>query len=350
MRKFSFRSKQRLRYLGIGAAVSLGVLVVAAICLVVYLQRFVVYTPDGAHLDFSQRPGSGSGTPGNPGFDVEPGLTPLPSAPIEREDPNAEETPAVTRLTGYYVTVEMLADPGAVLQAVTQESGPAAVLLDVRSIYGNYYYPSGLVGAETSSLVDAQAVAQLIADLAQRPNLHLAARLPAFRDSAYAVANQACGLPISGGALWLDEDNCYWLDPSDTQTLSHIEQAVQELAGLGFDEVVLDDFAFPQSGSIVFDGDRTEAILDAAKRLTANLGDTHVTLSVTSPTPALAAYLRRVYISGADGSQVQDLTKTLEADFTPLEDRLVFCTDSRDTRFAQYGLLRPAVSVGEGGD
>lgn len=345
MRKVSFRSKQRLRYFGIGTAIALGVLVIAAICLVVYLQRFVVYTPDGAHLDFSQR----GGAPGNPDFDVEPSLSPLPSAPIELEDPNAEETPTITRLTGYYVTVEMLANPESVLQALTQESGPVAVLLDVRSIYGNYYYPSGLVGAETSSLVNASAVQTLIEQLAQRPNIHLAARFPAFRDSAYAMNNHACGLAISGGALWLDGDNCYWLDPTDTQTLSHIEQVVRELAEMGVDEVVLDDFIFPESAYIVFDGDRTEAVLDAAKRLAANLADVDVTLSVTSPEPDLAEYFRRVYISDSDGSQVQDLAKSLEVDFTPLEDRLVFCTDSRDTRFAQYGLLRPAAGRAEGG-
>lgn len=340
MRYFSFRSKQRLRRLGIGVLVALLILIALAIGIVIYLQRYLVYTADGARLDFSRRPGAEEDLPGNPNFQVEDDR---PMGTIQLEDPDEEETPTVTRVEGYYVTVEMLTQPDAVRQALTAVSGPVTVLMDVRSIYGNYYYPSAVAGAEFSSLVDTASVQRLIEDLAGRPNIRLAARFPALRDSSFAVQNQSCGLPVSGGALWVDEDNCYWLDPADAQTLAHLEQVILELKTLGFDEVVLDDFRFPESANIVYEGDRAAAIAEAAQRLAANLAGVEVELSVGVPDAALAGSFARVYLSGVDGSQVQSITQSLASDFLPLESRLVFLTGSRDTRFAQYGLLRPAL-------
>ncbi len=339
MRNLSFRSKQRLRKLLIAAAITAVVLVAAAICLVVYLERYIVYTADGAHLDFS----------GTHASDTAPDtLEPLPDAPLEILDGSeSSESSGLTRLSGLYVTVDMLSDPDAVLAAVDAQAGQTAVLLDLKSIYGNFYYNTTLTGAGISSAVDAAAVDSLLTQLAGRSDVYRIARIPAFRDSAYALANQACGLPLASGALWMDEENCYWLDPGNELVLSYLSSIVRELRDLGFDEVVFSDFTFPNSANIQYDGDRSTALLEAAARLQANVTADGLVFSLETTDPALAAYATRVYCVTDDGADVADVSSALSSVYSDLPASLVFLTASRDTRFSQYGLLQPAIAETE---
>lgn len=346
MRYFSYRNKMRLRSLLVGLLIALVILIAVGIGVIVYLQRYIVYTPEGARLDFSTRPGAdtSSEVPSNPNFVVET-PDPLPESGLVVDKPVQEQTESgLSTLSGFYVTVEMLQDPDAVLQAIGDIELPIAVLVDVKSIFGNYYYTSSIAGAESSTLVETARVDALFQNLAGREGLHLIAKFPAFRDSAYALGNQDCGLPLSSGALWMDEESCYWLDPASTKVLSHLESIILELQSLGFDEVVLDDFTFPDSANIIYDGDRSSVILEAAKRLSANLAEEEICLSLCCTDPTLAPYAERFYILDCDGSEVQGIAEALETVYNPLSPHLVFCTDSRDTRFSKYGLLRPAIA------
>lgn len=329
-----YRTRVRLRKLGMALAIAAVLLLLTAIGLVIYLQRYLVYSGDGVRLEFS---------PSTAQTDTAHKLEPLPDAQIVVDTSPQSDTQAMSRLSGIYVTADMLGDTDAILDAVSQSEGQVAVLLDVKSIYGNFYYNSSLSGAETSSSVDAAAVDQLITDLNSNGRVYLIARLPAFRDSAYALAHQSSGLPLDNGALWMDSDSCYWLDPADQQVLSYLQDILRELEGLGFDEVVFSDFTFPTSENISYDGDRVAAVLDAAQRLRSNAGG-EAPLSLATTDPALAAYADRVYLTGSDGSQVQALAQTFADVYDSLEEHIVFLTDSRDTRFADYGLLRPAVT------
>lgn len=329
-----YRTRVRLRKLGIALIIAAVLLLLTAIGLVIYLQRFLVYSADGVRLEFS---------PAATQTDTPQKLEPLPDAQIVVDTSAESDTSAISRLTGIYVTVDMLGDTDAILDAVQQTEGQVAVLLDVKSIYGNFYYSTGLSGAETSSSVDTAAVDQLIADLNANGRVYLIARVPAFRDSAYALAHQSSGLPLENGALWMDSDSCYWLDPADSLVLSYLQDIIRELESLGFDEVVFTDFAFPASENISYDGDRFAAVLDAAQRLRSNVtGD--ALLSLVTTDASLASYADRVYLTTDDGAQVQSLTQSFADVYDTLEDHIVFLTDSRDTRFAQYGLLRPAVT------
>lgn len=351
MRIVSYRNRQRLRKLLIALGIALAVLLIAAICIVIYLQRYIVYTRDGAHLDFGSRPGAAETDTSegaalhNPEFQIEndDGLTNV-TVEVDTE-PDCEMDAGMGQIRGVYVTVDMFSDMDALRASLDALEGQTAVLLDLKSIYGNYYYHTSVAGAELSSAVDADAVDQLIADLAGRNDRYLIARIPAFRDSAYALANQDCGLPLESGALWMDSDSCYWLDPGKDQTLSHLESIALELQTLGFDEVVFSDFYFPDSTNIAYEGDRSAVVLDTAKRLSENLSGESIVLSLSTTDPALAAYAQRVYLTGSSGSEVQALATGFSSVYDTLAEHVVFVTDSRDTRFADYGLLQPALEL-----
>ena len=83
-------------------------------------------------------------------------------------------------------------------------SRACAVLLQLKSTFGNFYYSSSIDGAELAD-VDTAAVDSLIDWLSQH-GYYLIAEVPAFCDTAFALANSAAALPLSSGALWMDSN------------------------------------------------------------------------------------------------------------------------------------------------
>lgn len=338
MRYLSYRSRIRLRNGLIGGLIAILTLGVLGVCGFFYLERYIVYTPEGAHLDFS----SGGDSPPNPTFQAEK-PRPIPGADLV-PDTGPEESQTLTRLTGYYADGEALANPDAVRSALENLSAPTAVMLDVRSIYGNFYYTSALEGAPTSTAVNPTAVGELIQELAGNEMIYLIARLPAFRDPVFALANQSCGISLPSGALWMDSAGCYWLDPADDQVIAYLEQLARELYGLGFDEVAFDDFFVPDGAVVYYKGGTAANVTEAARRLQANLDG--VKISFVTQNANLAPYAAHIYFKESDGAEVSGLVSLFaetETD-TSLSEFLVFLTSSRDTRFEEYGVLKPIVS------
>lgn len=340
MRYISYRSKLRLRGALTGALIAVLVLAALGIGAFLYLARYIVYTPEGARLDFSA--GQDAASPLGATFQVER-PDPIPGAGLVA-DTGPKEPQTITRITGYYADSDMLTDPEGLRAALRGIATPAAVLLDVRSIYGNFYYPSALDGAQTSTLINATAVEALIRELAANPSLYLIAWLPALRDPAYALAHQSCGLSLPSGALWMDSEGCYWLDPDNDQVVGYLEQTARELQGLGFDEVVFDDFHIPDGAAIYYKGDAANAVTEAARRLQANLDG--IAVSFSTQNAALAHYAAHIFFKENDGAQVSALAAPFAGALEPLSDHLVFLTSSRDTRFEAYCVLRPALESG----
>lgn len=341
MRIFSYRNKLRLRSFLMTLLVALAVLAAFAVGIFLYLQRYIVYTPDGAHLDFGSRAESTGKTaqdmPLNPEFVIESSASSAPASGT---------APASAQLSGYYVTAAMLDDVQAVSDALASSDGTVSILMDVKSTYGNFFYNSSIPGASVSGSLDTDAVGALISSLAGRNDVYLVARVPAFSDSNFALANQSCGLPLSSGALWMDADGNYWLDPASDAVISYLESVATELQTLGFDEVAFDDFYFPDSANISYDADRESVVTEAARRLAANLSGSRIAVSFDSTNAALAPYARHFYVEADDGGAVQEITDGFSGALTDPASSLVFLTDSRDTRFETYGLLRPALESG----
>lgn len=335
MRYLSYRSRVRLRNGLIGGLIAVLTLAVLGVCGFLYMARYIVYTPEGARLDFS----SGGDSLPDLSFQPEKPLL-IPGADIV-EDSGPKEPQTITRIEGYYADAEMLANTGEIRAALRNISAPAAVLLDVRSIYGNFYYTSAVEGVQTSSAVDPSAVSELIRELAGNETIYLIAWLPAFRDPAYALTHQSCGLSLPSGALWMDSAGCYWLNPADDQVIAYLELVARELHSLGFDEVVFDDFCVPDGAAVYYKGDPAADVTEAARRLQANLDGIEV--SFATEDAALAPYASHIYFKEVDGAQVSGLAALFTGAFTPLSEHLVFLTSSRDTRFEEYCVLKPVI-------
>lgn len=336
MKMFSYHTKMRLRkvlqVLGILALAALAVWV----CWMVWLQRYVVFTRDGVIFDFGRSSldlGEKETRPGEPEqtLDVQ----------VEfREAP--PEAQSLSRLSGVYVDTDRLqAGVETASQALGSLEPGTAVMLDVKSKFGNFYYTTGLSGASQSDTMEAAAMDALLADLI-RQDCYLIARLPAFRDSAFAEANPDSGLALDSGALWTDEEQCYWLDPASQTVMANLIQICRELRELGFDEVVFTDFRIPDSGSIVYkaSASKEEILKQAAQQLVTSCADPNFVVSFFGPADfPLPAGQTRLYLEGVDPAQADSTAQKVSG--SDPATQVVFLTASRDTRFDAYGVLRP---------
>lgn len=305
------------------------------LCWLLWLGRFVVYTRQGgARLDFSQSNQSLSGTPA---------VRPPAKKPISihYSEDTGDTNKELSQIMGYYADAEALRENmQEVFSQVKKLPAGTPVMVDVKSITGRFFY-SSTVSDKRDTMVNAAEMDTLIEEMNSR-ELYTIARLPALRDYYYGLNHVPDGLPTAGGYLWMDEDSCYWLNPASQGTMTYLTQIVSELKRLGFDEVVFYDFYFPETQSIVFKGDKQQALATAAKTLVTTCASEAdgFTVSFTGNADFVLPEGRsRLYMENVSAAQC-----TAIAQQTGLADpsiRLVFLAETHDTRFNDYGVMRP---------
>ena len=338
LRTISYRSKARLRK---GLKILLAVLAALALCLIlfaVYLGRYVVYTPDGVRLDF------GRNTARDVTLDTGPRETdpPLENVEIEFADPG-ERGEDTARVSGFYIDLEMLQDPAAVLEAVKELTPPCTVMIDLKGGNGSFYYSTAIDGAQKAD-IDIATVDAVISYLRSH-GFTMVARIRTFQDSNFALNHIACSLRTASGALWVG-NGFYWLDPASDTVVAYLKQIARELAEKGFKEIVFDDFRFPNGTQIVYTSDknRTDLIAGVATDLLNFFASSNITISFGNPTADFAlAGASHVYLSGVTGSGVSAAVKGYSR-LSDLQNQLVFLTGSKDRRFDDYQVLRPLLS------
>ena len=333
----SYHARKRLKG-WTTAVVTLAVLgALAFTAWVVWADRYIIYTREGARLDFTleeQLPQGEPAQPKAPGQPVE--------IVVERQEDPQQATPTQTSIQGYYIdSIELEKDiPGVIEKVKTLEPG-TAVLLDMKTVKGSFYYDTS-VGSTVYKKVDREQMDQLL-ELISTQELHAIARIPAFRDWEYGLNNVPQGLPKKGGngSLWMDSKNCYWLDPTKEKVLEYLIQIVMELKSLGFDEVVFSDFRFPDTDKITFNGDKTQALTDAAATLAAACATEKFTVSFYASDYkfTLPAGNTRLYLQDVEAAQLPLVLQEHPTANASLQ--LLFLTEAHDTRFNDYCVLRP---------
>ena len=338
MRSISYRAKTRWKK---GIQISLlllGLLLLLVVLAVIYLGRFVVYTPDGVRLDF--------GRDSSRDIPTQSGQPPVTAPPerIEIEfadpDPHGQSTEPVS---GWYVDLEMLQDPGAVLEALQELSAPCTVLIDLKGGNGSFYYSTAIDGARSAD-IDIKTADGVISYL-RNHGFTMIARIRSFQDSHFAELHNSCALQIAGGALWVSS-GFYWLDPGNETVLAYLKQIARELAAKGFEEIVFDDFHFPKGTQIVYNSnkDRSELIADVAKDLLNFFSSSNITISFGNPTTDFSPPAgSRIYLSGVTGTGISAAVRSYAHLENP-QTQLIFLTSSKDNRFDSYQVLRPLLN------
>lgn len=296
-------------------AVVLLLVILAAIAFLV-VQNYIVYDDEGhAHiqLPFSrQEEQQDTQEPGLSGSDVN----------IDYID--NEYAPHLDVLHAQMMATSALRqEPEEALAALAGN----AFAVEVKRVNGSIVYDSGVnipgeveVGDISTDAVKAMAAA----------GNYAVARMSVFCDSYFVRAYPNAALHWEGGDFWYDASGMAWLDPSHPQTLVYITTLCQELAQLGFDELLLDYFSYPTTGdrSVIGgleDTDRVEVLTDFVKSLRANLPD-DVRLSIVLRSEVaeefglsaemLAQRFDRLYVTGDvdTGALLQALPEKFDAE------------------------------------
>ena len=305
-----YRTRRVLNRLGIVLMIFLLVGVIAWLCWVVWLERYVVYTADGASLDFEHSAQDIIGEVATP---------PVAQQNISiyyNEGSDALDTGnELTQINGYFISSNMLQnDINGVLDKI--ERLPAGT-------------PS----------TDVDAVAALV-DTLMNKKFYTIARVCSLRDWNFGNEHVTCGLyMLSRAGLWLDQ-GYFWLDPTNATTLTWITSVVLELKEMGFNEVMLADFRFPNSDQYIFSGDKDAALQDAAYKLMGTCGGDNFTLSfgVADPAFKLPEGRCRLYLEDVDAANVE--AKATLVDVPDIKAQLVFMAATNDTRFDSYSVIR----------
>lgn len=337
---FSYRTRRFLSRFFRVILVTVAVLAVALLCWLLWLQRFVVYTDEGVKLDFSLS------------NDIPQGIVARPPEPMETVYIQYGETvvtlpplEAEESFVGYYVNKEeLLADPAAVRAKMEALPAGTPVLLDLKNIRGYFFYSTD-VGLETYKYADLAAIDELISWLGDS-HLYAIARLPAFSDYVYGITNPKAGLPLASGALYFDDNRCYWLDPTHEDTQDYLIRILRELRGMGFEEVVLEEFRFPETEKVVFHKDRYLALMECAQTLVSACATESFTVSfaTTDPTFPLPVTRSRLYLYNVEAVDVVDVVGQIGSAIKA--NRIVFVVDNTDNRYTDYGVLRPVELAG----
>ena len=331
-----YRTRRVINRVGIIVLALLLVGILAWLCWVVWLERYVVYSGDSATLDFSVSAQELTG---------EVALPPVAEANVSiyyNEGSDALNTSnEMTKLSGYYIDIDMMqTDMDNIMTTIQRLSSDTAIMIDMKGAYGSFYYSSTLEDALISASTDIDAVAKLLTAI-QKKGFYTIARISSLRDYNFGLNHVTSGLyMLNRAGLWMDQ-GFYWLDPTNATTTSWITSIVLELKEMGFDEVMLADFRFPNSTEYIFNGDKPAALQEAAAKLISTCGSSDFTLSfgVDDPTFALPADSRcRIYLEGIDAGTVE--TKISQVTVADPEIQVVFVAETNDTRFDNYSVLR----------
>ena len=331
-----YRTRRILNRVGTAVCALLLVGTVAWLCWVVRLQRYVVYTDDGATLDFEVSANDIVGEVATP-----PAASNKVSIFYNEGADAIDVGNEMKQLNGYYIDSDMLQkDMTGVLVRIDQLSSGTPILIDMKGPYGSFFYPSKLPNAPHSASTDVAAVAELVSKLQQK-GFYTIARISAFRDYNFGNNNVTSGLyMLNRAGLWMDSDGYFWLDPTNANTTSWITDVVLELRDMGFNEVLLADFRFPNSDKYIFNGDKAAALQSAASTLVSSCSASNFVLSfgVDDPTFTLPEGRCRMYLSGITANGIGQTVSQVTIEDPAIQ--LAFIAETGDTRYDEYCVLR----------
>lgn len=337
----TFTAKRRLQRILLITAIVVMVMILVWFCWVIWLERYVIYSREGATINTKLPDRMAGGQVAAP-----PALDETIPIYINEGSDAINTNAELEKISGYYVDQDLLIENlQGVKDVIVKLPADTAVLLELKNIFGRFNYTSSLVDAEPASNIDTAAVDQLITEITSR-NLYAVALVPAFRERSYVLARNAYFLKDKNGYGWMDDQKCYWLDPTDTGALNWLIQIAEELRTLGFDEVVFTEFRFPSTDEIRFNADKNAAIQSAANKLVETCASSNFTVSFATNDTAFVLpegghsrlYLENVGAKDADAAAAKIQVPNPEA-------QLVFLATSTDTRYDKYSALRPVVTA-----
>lgn len=221
---------------------ALVVLILLAVWLFYDLQKYIVYDKDGLQLVLPS-----AVEPATPADDGSEGAVPLPAVDVEIVVDPADysgfagtDGSGLQPLHARYVPAERVTE--AALGAYASDMGGYnALVLELKSATGTLSYHSALPLADSYGVNGTAEIAERVAELKEN-GVWLVAELAALTDGSMAVRNAPIALrDAASGGLYL-KDGQTWLDPYSGVARAYLSGLMEELAEMGFDEILLSGF------------------------------------------------------------------------------------------------------------
>ena len=280
----SYRGRSRFRTV---MKVLIGVLLVVlvlAVAALIWLEPYLGYSAGGIriNLPFFRRE-QPEETGGAPVVVTTPEVIPTPApTPEEQADFRAVLLPNTALYDG--TAAEQL-----------QAAGANTAVFDMKADDGTLGYISELALAAQAEVSAADPALNAAIQLLNDGDITTVARVSCFRDNSVPYYRNSLALHTSGGN-WRDGGGSRWLSPASAEARQYAADVCRELAGLGFDEILLDNWAFPAGGEGILaddnypaDDGRTavlEGFLDQVEEALAGYPEVRVSLVTTSAAAA----------------------------------------------------------------
>ena len=339
--KIPYRTQRVLKRVGKVCLVLALLGVLAWFCGVIFLERYVVYTREGATLDFNLP---------ETGFAGEVAVPPVGEGNVKiyyNEGNNSmSDSSELTQLNGYYIDTDMLVNHMDEIWPMLEPLPKGTpIMIELKAGKGTFYYTSNLPDAVQTTAVSSDRVDELIKKMHIK-GFYTIAKVSSFRDYTFGNNHVLSGLPQKGTQyLWPDSGGCYWLNPTNASALDYLCSIVKELKSMGFNEVMLSNFQYPNTDKVTIKGDIQQNLVNAATKILEECSEDTFTVSfgvATSSFP-LPEGRTRMYLENVEA---QDVGKRLsQVTIAEPTIKLVFVSATNDTRFEQCGVLRPITAA-----
>lgn len=230
-----------LRYI----AITLGVLVLLLAAALLVGRRFLVYGEDGPKIVLpsflsggqSQEEASQSGQP------VEGEQSQGQESAQGTQEP---EEPEKKPMAALQLDVADLLNQTALSQM--EEAGANALVLEMKDQSGALAWESTQTVADQARVNGSAEVNEALKEW-NTGEVYTIARVCCFRDDSVPYYRNALALR-QGNGNWRDELGLRWMSPAQPDAQAYVAGLCGELAALGFDEIVLEQFSFPVQGKL----------------------------------------------------------------------------------------------------
>ena len=242
------------------------VLIILAAAAFLIAQRYMVYDMDGSYhfeLPWSRRGGDAQTTLRR-GFRQELEIV-IEEPDVPEEEPVRAQELDVSALQGGMTRA---------LEALPEEINAVAIRL--KNTDGELLYPSALPAAIEAKAVAGGSIARTSIETLTGSDRYAIAMLSALHDSRYSVANRAEAAILQRayrGNIWYAPDSTFYLAPEKEAARQYLAGIAAEVAALGFDELLFDEFGYPAAGRLgnIMTDDRDMTQQEALALLASNL-------------------------------------------------------------------------------
>lgn len=211
-------------------------LVVAAFFL---LERYRVYDGQGVRLEIPFLSGLGGEDP-PPAESLSGGLVVVSPSPTPQPEPEYLHAVLLPRTALYDGTA----------QAQMEAAGGRAAIFDMKADDGTLGYVSDLAIAKSIGASAADPALNAAIRGLCGGELYTVARVSCFRDNIAPYQRNVLGMKTHSGYNWRDERGLRWMSPTSEEARQYVTDVCVELAALGFDEILLDNAAYPTAGKL----------------------------------------------------------------------------------------------------